>query len=115
MATRDLIKDIVEAFQATIRDPTNKEEANEAVGTAAIAACYALGETLDDLIQRVEKLEVSGAVPVDLGSELESIRQELLTLEQAVQASAMKKDAKKKGKNGKKGKQEKKDKNNLLE
>ena len=95
MATRDLIRDIVETGQAGIADPTSKIEANEAVATATIVACYALGELLDDLIQRVTRLEVLDAVPVDLGSQLDGIRAELMTLGMAVQKSAKKKGRKK--------------------
>ncbi len=95
MATRDLIRDIVEAGQAGIADPTSKIEANEAVATATIVACYALGELLDDLIQRVTRLEVPDAVPVDLASQLDGIRAELMTLGMAVQKSAKKKGKKK--------------------
>ncbi len=96
MATRDLIRDIVEAGQAGIVDPTSEVEANEALATATIAACYALGEILDDLIQRVARLEVLGTVPADLGAQLHGIQQELLTLEKAVKKSAKKKKKKKK-------------------
>ena len=45
MATRDLIRDIVEAGQAGIADPTSKIEANEPSRTATIVACYALGSS----------------------------------------------------------------------
>ncbi len=95
MATRDLIRDIVETGQAGIVDPTCKAEADEAVTTATIVACYALGELLDDLLQRVERLEILSIVPADLGPQLAGIREELLTLEKAVTRSVRKK---KKGK-----------------
>jgi hypothetical protein len=95
MATRDLIRDIVEAGQASIIDPTSKGEANEALATATIVACYALGELLDDLIHRVATLEVLSAVPTDLGAQLDGIREELLELEKAVKKSAKKKKKKK--------------------
>jgi len=96
MATRDLIRDIVEAGQASIADPTSKIEANEAIATSTIVACYALGELLDDLIQRVTKLEGLGAMPPDVGSALDGIREELITLEEAVEKSAKAKRRKKK-------------------
>ncbi len=99
MATRDLIRDIVEAGQAGIDDPTSKVEADEAVATATIAACYALGELLDDLIQRVATLEVLSAVRDDLGAQLNAIREELLKLETAVKKSAKKAKRKRKKEN----------------
>jgi hypothetical protein len=95
MATRDLIRDIVEKGQAGIADPANAIEANEAVAGATIDACYALGELLDDLIRRVARLEVQGATPADLGSQLEGIREVLLTLEKSVKKSAKEKRKKK--------------------
>ncbi len=87
MATRDLIRDIVEAGQATIFDPSSKTEVNDALITATIAACYALGELLDDLMRRVASLEEHG-VPADLRLQLDSIQEELLTLANAVKKSA---------------------------
>ncbi len=95
MATRDLIRDIVEAGQATIFDPSSKTEVNDALITATIAACYALGELIDDLIRRVASLE-ERSVPADLGLQLDGIQEELLALAEAVKKSA--KTKKKKGK-----------------
>jgi hypothetical protein len=98
MATRDLIRDIVEKGQAGIADPANAIEANEAVAGATIDACYALGELLDDLIRRVARLELQGATPSDLGSQLDGIREELLTLEKSVKKSTKRQKRKRKRK-----------------
>jgi hypothetical protein len=95
MATRDLIRNIVEEGQASIADPASAIEANEAFAKAIIDACYALGELLDDLIRRVARLEVQGTTPSDLGSQLDGIREELLNLEKTVKKSAKKKKKKK--------------------
>jgi hypothetical protein len=100
MTTRDLIRDIVEAGKASIADPTNQVEVKQAGAASAIVVCYALGELLDDLIDRVGSLEAGGVVPVDLRTQLDGIWEQLGTLEKAVKKSTKKK--KKKRKNAKK-------------
>jgi uncharacterized membrane protein len=102
MATRDLIRDIVEAGKASIADPTSKIETNEAGTTSAIVVCYALGELLDDLVARVASLEDGGAVPADMRSQLDEIREDLVRLETSLKESARKSDKKKKKKKAKK-------------
>jgi hypothetical protein len=89
MATRDLIKDIVEAGKASIADPTSQIETNEAGATSAIVVCYALGELLDELMERVVSLEEGGV----------EIREQLVSLEKTIKKSASKnKISKKKSK-----------------
>jgi hypothetical protein len=99
MATRDLIKHIVEAGQASIADPNSQIEAQEAGATSAIVVCYALGELLDALTARVVSLEEGGVLPIDLRSQLEEIREEIVSLEKTIKKSASKnKKSKKKPK-----------------
>jgi hypothetical protein len=98
MATRDLIRDIVEKGQAGMSDPASAAEANEAVARATIEACYALGELLDDLIRRVTRLEGEGAATAHLDSQLRGIRHELISLEKTVDKSAKKEKRKRKRK-----------------
>ena len=99
MATRDLINDIVEAGKASIADPTSQIETNEAGATSAIVVCYALGELLDELMERVVSLEEGGVLPIDLRSQLEEIREQLISLEKTIKKSASKnKKSKKKSK-----------------
>jgi hypothetical protein len=98
MATRDLIRDIVEEGQAGIADPTSSIEANEAVARATIDACYALGGLLDDLLRRVARLEAQGATRTDLSSQLDGIREDLLNLKKTVKNSAKKEKRKRKAK-----------------
>jgi hypothetical protein len=94
MATRDLITDIVEAGKASIADPTSKVEANEAGATSAIVVCYALGELLDDLIQRVAGLEEGNVVPADLRSQLDGIAEQLVALGRTVKKATEKQEKK---------------------
>jgi hypothetical protein len=99
MATRDLIRDIVDAGKASIADPTSQIETNEAGATSAIVVCYALGELLDELMERVVSLEEGGVLPIDLRSQLEEIREQLISLEKTIKKSASKnKKSKKKSK-----------------
>ena len=97
MATRDLIRDIVEVGKASIADPTNTIETNEAGAASAIVVCYALGELLDELMERVASLEAGRVPPVDVSSQLDEIREHLVTLQKSIEKSASKK-----GKNSKK-------------
>jgi hypothetical protein len=96
MATRDLIKDIVEAGKASIADPTSQIETNEAGATSAIVVSYALGELLDELMARVVSLEEGGVLPIDLRSQLEEIRAQLVSLEKTIKKSASKNKKRKK-------------------
>ena len=99
MATRDLIRDIVDAGKASIADPTSQIETNEAGATSVIVVCYALGELLDELMERVVSLEEGGVLPIDLRSQLEEIREQLISLEKTIKKSASKnKKSKKKSK-----------------
>ena len=99
MATRDLIRDIVDAGKASIADPTSQIETNEAGATSAIVVCYALGELLDELMERVVSLEEGGVLPIDLRSQLEEIREQVVSLEKTIKKSASKnKKSKKKSK-----------------
>jgi hypothetical protein len=99
MATRDLIRDIVDAGKASIADPTSQIETNEVGATSAIVVCYALGELLDELMERVVSLEEGGVLPIDLRSQLEEIREQLISLEKTIKKSASKnKKSKKKSK-----------------
>jgi len=99
MVTRDLINDIVEAGKASIADPNSRVETNEAGTASAIVVCYALGELLDALTARVAGLEEGGVLPIDLGSQLEEIREEIVSLEKTIKKSVAKsKKSKKKSK-----------------
>ena len=84
MATRNLIRDIVETSKASVSDPTNHTEVSEAGAASAIVVCYALGEILDDLIARVGQLEQRLGESVDLGSQLNEIRDEITKVQKSV-------------------------------
>jgi uncharacterized membrane protein len=64
-----------------------------------LSVCYALGELLDELMERVVSLEEGGVLPIDLRSQLEEIREQLISLEKTIKKSASKnKKSKKKSK-----------------
>jgi hypothetical protein len=85
MATRDLIRDIVEAGKASVADPTDRTEMNEAGTASTLVVCYALGEILDELIERVGNLEPRRAgEPRDLGSQLDDMRDPIAKVQKRI-------------------------------
>jgi predicted metal-dependent hydrolase len=95
MPTRNLIRDIVEASKASVADPTNRTEVNEAGATSALVVCYALGEILDELIERVGKLEQRVGEPVELGSQLDDIRDQIAKVQKSIERGKKPKKSKK--------------------
>jgi hypothetical protein len=95
MPTRNLIRDIVEASKASVADPTNRAEVNEAGATSALVVCYALGEILDELIERVGSLERRLGEPVDLGPQLDDIREQITKVQKGIGKGKNPKKAKK--------------------
>jgi hypothetical protein len=95
MPTRNLIRDIVEASKASVADPTNQAEVNEAGATSALVVCYALGEILDELIERVRKLEQRVAQPVDLNPQLRQIRDQIAQVQKGLGKDTKPKKSKK--------------------
>jgi hypothetical protein len=95
MPTRNLIRDIVEASKASVADPNNRAEVNEAGTTSALVVCYALGEILDELIERVRKLEQRVAQPADLSPQLREIRDQIARVQKGLGKDAKPKKSKK--------------------
>jgi hypothetical protein len=84
MPTRTLIRDIVEASKASVADPTNRAEVNEASTASTLVVCYALGEILDELLERVGNLERRVGEPVDVGPQLANIRDQIARVQDGI-------------------------------
>jgi hypothetical protein len=86
MTTRDRIQEIIDTGKATIAGGTNRVEQAQAGAALAFVACIALADVLDELIERVARLEGNhGAIePAALGTQLADIQTELVKLNKAV-------------------------------
>lgn len=89
MTTRDRIQELIDAGKATIAGGTNRVEQAQAGAALALVACVALADVMDELIDRVAKLEGGGddhalGEPASLVAQLADIRTELVKLNKAV-------------------------------
>jgi hypothetical protein len=95
MPTRNLIRDIIEASKASVADPASQSEVSEAGTASALVVCYALGEILDELIERVSDLEHRLGDQVDFGSQLNDIRGQIAKAQKSIGKGKNPKKAKK--------------------
>lgn len=86
MTTRDRIQELIDAGKATIAGGTNRVEQAQAGAALALVACLALADVVDELIERLAKLEghQGAGEPLALGAQLADIRTELAKLNKAV-------------------------------
>jgi hypothetical protein len=86
MTTRERIQEIIDTGKATIAGGTNRVEQAQAGAALSFVACLALAEVLDDLVERVGRLEGGRGVvePAALDHQLADIRTELVKLNKAV-------------------------------
>jgi hypothetical protein len=86
MTTRDRIQELIDAGKATIAGGTNRVEQAQAGAALALVACIALADVVDELIERLGKLEgdQGAGEAIELGAQLADIRAELVKLNKAV-------------------------------